>query len=418
MSMNPLQTRAEPGDRCLRFRAGMLCCGVVTVFSLFSWRLIHLQCDQHAYFQGVLEKTHHKTQDLSASRGDILDTRGRVLACDEPVQQVTLELNFLQVGSTLASAIAGVEGMKATDLRHAFSLEQLQNRYLKHLGHVAAPMLGMTEEEFEGKVRARLNERSTGEVFLTRELSVSSAIRLREMLEEAKLGTYRENRNRGTLGALVFQNGYARRYPADLPLTHIVGMFGESGGDGKPARGVAGAERFFDSSLTGTPGKRELEVDGWGNEVPAYRGAITPPVNGRGVRLSLDLGLQGLLEQVLDESGNGENDVYLDELHAEKVTVVLFDPQTMGVRAIGVRDAKHDPKKPMLNNPVTEMLYEPGSTIKIVAVSGAISSGKVNGNTMINLGSGGVWDDDDITPIHDEHSATSLSVEDILVHSS
>ena len=420
MSASPFHTRAEPGDRCLRFRAGLLCCGVVSLFSLLSWRLLHLQFNQHQHFLSVRDKSHHEEDPISASRGDILDTRGRVLACDEPVQQVSFELKFLGSATPLAKALTLAEGMKAGDLRHAFSLEELQSRYLGHVARIAAPILEMTETQFSEKIRARLKIRATGEVALIKDLSVSAALKLRENLEAAGLGSFRENQ--GKLGALVFQNAFARRYPADLPLKHIVGFFGETkpapGEDPKPARGVAGAERYLESILTGKPGLREYEVDGWDNEIPAYRGRITPPRNGQSVRLSLDLGLQGVVEQALDETGDGEGEVYLRDLNAERVVVVLFDPATMGVRAIGCRDKKHGPDNPLLRNPATEMLYEPGSTIKIVTVAGAISSGKVNGQSRIDLGSGGVWDDSDIAPIHDEHAAASLTVEEVLVHSS
>ena len=420
MSLPTSHSRAEPGDRCLQWRTGMLCFGMISVFSLLAWRLIHLQVEEHSRFLAVLEKSQHDTQILNASRGDILDTRGRVLACDEPVQQVAFNLGFLQKGSPLADALAACEGMKASDLRHAFSLEELQNRYLSHVARLAAPALGITEPEFQAKIRPRLTAGSHGEVVLTRDLSVSAALKLRENLETAKLGSFKENR--GTLGALIFQNSFARRYPADLPLTHIVGFFGETkpgpGGEAKPARGVAGVERFFEPDLAGTPGMRDLEVDGWGTEIPAYRGSVTPPRHGRGLRLSLDLGLQGVVEHALDETGDGVHDVYLEDLKAERVIVVLFDPTTMGVRAIGCRDLKYGPGRPMLSNPATELLYEPGSTIKIVTLAGAISSGKVSSQSQIDLGSGGSYDDSDIVTINDDHAYSSLTVEDILVHSS
>ena len=420
MSQPAHPTRSEPGDRCLRFRVGLLCCGMVSAFSVLAVRLIHLQAGEHARFQRMLEESHHRTQVLRASRGDIFDARGRVLACDEPVQQVTFNLGFLKLGVPLSSALAAAEGMKAQDLLHAYTLEDLQNRYLNHVSKIAAQPLGMTEQEFQLKIRNRFAVRTSGEVMLLKDLSVSTALQLRGDLEEAKLGVFKQNR--GTLGAFVFQHAFARRYPGDLPLKHIVGFFGETmparGEEPKPPRGVAGVERFFDNELTGKVGVRELEVDGWENEIPAYRGRVTLPTNGRNVRLSLDLGLQSLVDEALDETGNNPREVYVGDLQAERVIVVLFDPLTMGVRAIGCRDAKHGPDRPLLSNPVTEMVYEPGSTIKIVAVSGAISSGKVSGSSRVDLGSGGVWDDDDITPIHDEHIASSMSVEDVLVNSS
>ena len=430
MNASPNYARSEPGDRSLRFRAALLCSGAVTVFSLLSWRLINLQYLQHGHFQDVIEKVHRKTQTLNAFRGDILDTHGKVLACDEPVQRVSFELDFLTNGTKLARAIAKLEGRKAGDLRHAHGLEELQKHYLKHLGGIVAPVLEMTQEEFEEKIQARLAVRSKGEVSLTRDLSISAAIKLREGLESAGMGKYMEREQRGTLGALVFQNAFARRYPADLPLTHIVGCFGESkakrGAEPAPPRGVAGVERFFDKQLTGIPGEREFEVDGWDNEIPAFRGSTTPPRNGQGVRLSLDLGLQSMLQSAVDETAatnpdhgrDGLGEVYVDQLDAQKVIVVLFDPATMGVRAISCRDRIHGPKKPLLNNPVTEMLYEPGSIIKIVTMAVAISSGKVNAGSRIELAASGQYAEEGVSIITDQHPLASASVEGILVHSS
>ena len=420
MSLPSHPPRSEPGDRCLRFRAGMLCCGMVSIFSLLTLRLIHLQFREHSRYQTILDENLRHSVPLSASRGDIRDTKGRMLACDEPVQQLTFNLGFLKRGDPLAAALVAAEGMKKQDLLHAFTLEDLQDRYLNHVTSLAAPVLGLTEPEFQKKIRDRLAVKSSGELMLDRDLSVSAALKLRGDLEEAKLGKFKEKF--GTLGAFVFQNAFARRYPADVPLQHIVGLYGETmpapGEVAKPARGVAGVERFFENSLTGKTGKREFEEDASGNEVPGYRGSITPPVNGRSLRLSLDFGLQSLVEEAMDETGTSPREVYVNDLKADRVIVVLFDPVTMGVRAIGCRDKKHGPANPLLTNPVTEMVYEPGSTIKIVTVAVALSSGKVSGKSRIDLGSGGVWDDKDITPITDEHAASSLTVEEVLIHSS
>lgn len=411
--------RAEPGDRCLRFRAGMVCCAVVSLFSLLMLRLIHLQYQEQNRYQAILIQSHHQTRPLSASRGDILDTKGRVLACDEPVQQVTFNLGFFKDPTPLAKALEVAEGMKPADLRHAFTNEELQNRYLRHAARIAAPVLGQEEQELMERIRSRLAVKTSGEMMLVKDLSVSEALKLRSDLEAARLGDCKENRD--TLGAFVFQNAFVRRYPVDLPMKHIVGFHGETmpapGEQPKPARGQAGVERFFDKELNGKPGFREVEVDGWGDEIPSYRGKITPPVIGRSVRLSLDLGLQNLLEQTMDETGSDAGEVYVNDLNADRVIVVLFDPATMGVRAIGCRDKNHGPDRPLLRNPVTEMLYEPGSTMKIVTVAGAISSGKVSANSRIGLGNG-VWDDEDITRITDEHPMASGTVEDILVNSS
>ncbi|RYD38003.1 MAG: penicillin-binding protein 2 [Verrucomicrobiaceae bacterium] len=410
----------EPGDRCLRIRAGLVCAGVVSIFLLLGWRLVHLQVREHARLQAEVE-LHRRTETLDASRGSILDARNRLLAVDEPVQKIIFDCNYLQSGEKLADAIEKSEGMESLKLRHAFTLEEIQQHYIAHMARLCAPAMGMTEQEFQEKVNTRRASRPNSQFPICRKISVADALRLRDALEEAGFGRYRENV--GSQGSLIFRNSFDRAYPANVPLTHIVGAFGEpprlkAGDQPRPPQGVAGVEKFFESDLHGTDGEREYEIDGWRNEIPAYRGHLTPPRNGKNLRLSIDLGLQSLLEAELDATGPQQGEVYLNELNAERVIVVLFDPATMGVRAIGCRDKVHGVEKPLLTNPVSEYLYEPGSTIKIVTLATALNTGRVNANTVIPIPNGGYYNGGDVSPIRDEHDDGSLSVTDVLVKSS
>lgn len=410
----------EPGDRCLRIRALLACCGVITVFGALAFRLYDLQVGRHEHFLGELRK-HRTSQTLDASRGTIFDTRSRLLAVDEPVQQVAFDMGFLQKGSKLAESLVKVEGMPAQDLRHAFSLRKLQEKYISHLARLCAAELGMTPAAFEEKLRIRLEKRSDGELPLSREVSVSAALKIRADLQAAEFGNFRENG--GQLGALVFRNNFSRSYPTNVSLTHIVGKYGEPGRQKDtdpilPPQGVAGAEKFFEEQLKGTTGRREFEVDGWNNEIPAYRGKVIPAQNGKNVRLSLDLGLQTILEAEMDATGEGEGEVYLNEVNAQRVIVVLFDPATMGVRAIACRDKHQNKNKPLLSNPASEFLYEPGSTIKIATVSIALDAGKVRKDTIIPIPQGGYYNKGDVQAFRDDHYQGNLSVTDVLVYSS
>lgn len=408
----------EPGDRCLRIRAGLVCAGVITLFGLLSWRLVHIQVYEHDRLRTEVE-SHRRTEVLDASRGSIFDARNRLLAVDEPVQKVIFDCGFLQRGERLADALEKLEGMPSSDLRHAFSLEKLQQHYVAHLAAFCAPLMRTTEPELRDKIAARLAAKPNAQFALCQNVSVADALKLRAELEEAGFGRYRDNT--GTQGALIFRNSFERSYPANLSLTHIVGSFGElpvpKGEQPKAPEGVAGLEKYYQSDLEGTDGEREYEIDGWRNEVPAYRGHVTPPRNGKNLRLSLDLGLQSIVESEMDAEGNEEGEVFLKDVNAEKVIVVLFDPATMGVRAIGVRD-KNQGKKPLLTNPVSEFLYEPGSTIKIATLSIALNSGKVSPTSVIPIPNGGYYGRGDVRPFKDDHYYGSLSVTDVLVYSS
>ncbi|MES2706477.1 MAG: penicillin-binding protein 2 [Verrucomicrobiota bacterium] len=419
MSVSHPVRPVEPGDHCLRIRAGLVCFGVVTLFGLLSWRLVHIQVFEHERLQGEVEQ-HRRTETLDASRGAIFDARNRFVAVDEPVQKVIFDCGFLQSGEKLASALEKSEGMPSAALRHAFSLEKLQQRYIAHLGTFCVPVMGMTAQEFQEKVTARLAAKPNAQFPICKKISVADALKLRGDLEKEGFGRFRENV--GTQGALIFRNSFDRSYPANVSLTHIVGSFAEpaspKGEAPKPAKGVAGLEKFYENDLRGANGEREYEIDGWRNEIPAYRGHLEPPRNGKNLRISLDLGLQSILEAEMDAIGNEEGEVYLKDLDAERVIVVLFDPATMGVRAIGSRDRIHNEKKPLLSNPVTEYLYEPGSTIKMVTLSTALNAGKVSPGTIIPIPNGGYYGRGDVRSFSDDHYYGPLSVTDVLVYSS
>ncbi|HEX2751373.1 MAG TPA: hypothetical protein VHM91_25410, partial [Verrucomicrobiales bacterium] len=79
-------TRIEPGDSTLRGRLVLAGGALLTLFSLISWRLIYLQVEQHDHFASLVDVKHQRKVDLEAHRGRIFDSRGQLLAGDEPVQ--------------------------------------------------------------------------------------------------------------------------------------------------------------------------------------------------------------------------------------------------------------------------------------------------------------------------------------------
>ena len=169
--------------------------------------------------------------------------------------------------------------------------------------------------------------------------------------------------------------------------------------------------------LKGTPGSRTYELDSSGNEISAFPSVIVEPKQGQSLRLSLDLNLQEIVENTLDEVGREAGEIYVPLLKAKRVMVVLMDANTMAIRAMACRKADQNPNQPMLVNSAMEDVYEPGSTMKIVTLASSLDSGKVGPNTVIPI-NGPRYDDADIDPINDDEAFGSLSVIDILVHSS
>jgi len=420
MNVKELPTRIEPGDATLRRRLVVAGGVLLSAFSLLSWRIIHLQVEQHDHYAALVDRKHQRTDTLEAHRGRIFDTRGQLLAGDEPVQKIIFDLGFLSQKEALAHALATVEGMKPADIRTVWTEAEMQQRYLGHVIPLLAHHAGRPEEEIKAMIMEKMTPKLSGEIVIHREMAVQDGIQLRDALEQSKLGEYQELR--GRIGAVVFKDSFARRYPATVPLFHFAGKVGEPPRSQNGEQlGVCGIEKFYNEQLKGRPGERVLVVDGLGNELAAYRGEVKPPVHGANLRTTIDTGLQELVRNEIDLPSPRLDELSVAQMHPNRVIVILFEPKTMALRAVVTRDfTRAEDAGPLLVNDLVEYVYEPGSTIKVATISAALSNGRVNPNTTLSIDPDGdrIYDDEDIEPIRDEHAYPSLTVEGIMVKSS
>lgn len=413
-------TRIEPGDGTLRGRLVLAGGVLLSAFSLISWRLVYLQVERHGHYASLVDVKHRRTDVLEAHRGRIFDARGQLLAGDEPVQKVIFDLGFLREKEALADALAFREGMKAAEIRKAMTLEEMQERYLNHVVPLLSRYSSRKEEEVRGLLASRMTPKLAGEVVINREMPVQAGMELRDELERSRLGDYQVLR--GRIGAVVFKDSFVRRYPSTVPLFHFMGKTGEiPGRESAEPVGVCGLEKFYNNSLSGKNGRRVVVVDGKGKELAAYRGEVTPPVHGANIRCTIDAGLQELVLQELDTPSPRPDELSVAQMNPDRVIVILFEPKTMAVRAVATRDFTRKPDAgPLLVNDLVEYVYEPGSTIKVATIASALSNGKVGPNSVLSIDpdGDGVYDDEDIEPIRDDHAHPSLTVEGIMVHSS
>jgi len=156
-----------------------------------------------------------------------------------------------------------------------------------------------------------------------------------------------------------------------------------------------------------------IEHDRKGREIVVYRGQEQLPEQGSDIRLSIDMGLQAMVEHEVDQT--------YKSYHPAGVTAVLADPQTGDILAMACRP-NFDPNKfneakpdQMRNRAITDM-YEPGSTFKIVVANAAFNEGIVNENTRIFCENGRFSYGGKI--LKDHHGYGDLSLAEILMKSS
>ena len=175
-------------------------------------------------------------------------------------------------------------------------------------------------------------------------------------------------------------------------------------GDGVPdyslndTVGRDGVEQAFESYLRGDPGMRTVERNTGGKIVSETW--LEEPEPGGNVVLTLDIGLQGYVEQVLaasvpaidvEEETGGAACVVLDVDTAEVLTCASYPTYDITRYNADYNQYASDPTKPLLNRAL-QGLYAPGSTFKMVTAVAGLETGVIEPDTEIeDLGRYTYW---------------------------
>ena len=162
--------------------------------------------------------------------------------------------------------------------------------------------------------------------------------------------------------------------------------------------GYAGLERYFESILSGKPGKRVVEVD-VGGRIIRDAVPVISPLAGQNVYTTLDTRLQSAAESILlDEIGDWN--AYFGELRITSGVVIAMNPQTGEVLAMVsyptyennrlarvipayyFEQLNADVRNPLLNQAVGAELPA-GSVFKLSTALGALNEGVVTPEQII-----------------------------------
>jgi cell division protein FtsI/penicillin-binding protein 2 len=145
--------------------------------------------------------------------------------------------------------------------------------------------------------------------------------------------------------------------------------------------GQYGLEANYQKTLAGTAGYISSYRDLANREIVLGTHTHQAPVNGSDLVLSLDANIQYAAEQALADGVKKDN--------AESGSVLIMDPTTGGIVAwadypsYNANDFAHTDTALFKDN-VSSYVYEPGSVMKVVTLAGAINSGAIAPNTVIN----------------------------------
>jgi len=339
-------------------RIGIACGIAAGIFTVFSARLINLHVVKHDEYSRLAAQKHLTRQIIHAKRGMILDRNGEILAANLPVRTVFADASRMKKPEALAALVASHLDLDAKEVLEKFS----------------------TGKKY---------------IVLKREVPEETAVALWNDMQKQKL--------RG----IFSEQDAVRIYPNGEVLGHVLGFLNHEG------KAVQGVELSMESQLAGKDGYRFIECDRTGREIVLYRGIEEEPEHGKNVRLTIDMGLQSIVEDELDAA-------YKD-LKPETANAVLVDPKTGAVLAMACRPC-FNPNEPgkaqpeqMKNRSIIDMV-EPGSTFKIVVASGALNEGKVDEKSTIFCENGRFAYGGRI--LKDHHGYGNMDVHEILVKSS
>jgi len=146
-------------------------------------------------------------------------------------------------------------------------------------------------------------------------------------------------------------------------------------------QGQRGLEQYYQKELAGTPGYISSYRDLANREIILGTHTHQDPINGSNLVLSVDANVQYQAEQALADG--------VKKANAESGSVLIMDPATGGIIAwadypsYDANNFNHTDPSLFADN-VSSYLYEPGSVMKVVTLSGAMNQGAITPDTVIN----------------------------------
>jgi cell division protein FtsI/penicillin-binding protein 2 len=339
---------------------GLLLC---LAFAGLGYRLIDLQVLRHEELSAKAQRNTEREFLLEPRRGDILDAKGNLLATSVFVKRVCADpaligTNQAEVARVLAPFLQTNESrlvqLLTPSLRRATNGATFTNRFVCLKKKVPV--------ETWLKIRTALTNLS----FAIEETSLSKA-------QRSFYQTLRQN-------AVFARDEQLRVYPNQTLASHVLGHAAvlEKEVDNNPVTeivGQDGIERSFNSKLAGVRGWRVTETDRKLREVITLRGQDVEAQDGLNVVLTIDSVIQHIVETALAEAMEKHTPI--------SISGVVVRPRTGEILAMATLP-NYDPNDlnrcpiEALRNRVISDVAEPGSTFKIVVVSGALNDGLVS----------------------------------------
>ena len=298
----------------------------------------------------------HQKRTLAAKRGTIYDASGSPIAVDAT--------NY-----SLYAVLTSEWSKNADTPDYVTDVNKTAEALSKHIS--------LSKEE----IAKLLSQKDVSQVeFGTAGKNLS--VQVKEKIEAEKLP------------GIKFSESPARYYPNGIFASHLIGYTDtvEETVDNKTLTtlvGKTGLEGLYNDQLTGTAGEVEYSVDGNGYVITDTEKVTKQPKDGMNLTLTIDKRLQTYLESLVSQADKNYQPV--------QMTAMLVDPKTGNIIAATQRPTYNSTTKEGINvqwnNLLMDQAFEPGSTMKVLALAAAINEGVFDPNEKFKSGSVKIYTD-------------------------
>jgi len=379
-----------------------VCLGLA--FAGLAFRLLDLQVLRHDELLAKAQQNTQRTIPLEARRGDILDTRGNLLATSVFVKTICADPTLIGnqtalVAQVLSSYLKLDQAALAQRLApRVVVARNSDGQMATNLSHYARLARNVPEPTWQ-QIYAAMTNLDFG------------------VNEKSLSRTNREFFKNLRQHAVFAESEQLRVYPNGSLAGQVVGFpsVEETNVDGhwvSKIVGRDGIELAMQKQLSGVAGWRVTETDKAQREMVAWRDEDVYARDGLDVVLTIDSAIQHIVETALADA--------MPKHTPKSITGIVLRPRTGEILALASLP-NYDPNQPNTISPETRDrvitdVMEPGSTFKIVVVSGALNSNLVKLTDVFDCEHGHFAYAGRV--LHDHEAFGPLSVKEIITKSS
>ncbi|HMJ94406.1 MAG TPA: penicillin-binding protein 2 [Thermoleophilaceae bacterium] len=340
----------------LAFRVAVIGGVALVMFALVFFRLWYLQVLSGDKYEAQAQNNRVREIKVQAPRGEIVDRHGQPLV--ENRHSLSIKLTPDKLPEDLGTR------------------EQVYRRLAK--------LLNLNPRRFEKRVEGELKAVPFAKPTVKQDVSQDIVAYVLERSSQ--------------FPGVEPESEFLRRYPYGQVGAHLFGQVGEvtekqlkdqryNGVSLGDRVGQAGIESEYDRFLRGRNGAARVEVDALGNLTNTLK--RHQPLQGKQLRLSLDLDVQRVAQQAL-EGGTGKGAFAVMDANNGEVLALgsepSFDPNIF-TRPLSQKrlDALSSDEfgKPLFNRAI-QGGYPTGSTFKLITATAALESGHITPDTLLN----------------------------------